>query len=299
MNTDDVRVFTTAASAGSLAEAGRRLGLAPMVTSRRLASLEAALGVRLFHRTTRSLSLTAEGETFLPYAQALVDNESEALAHLRSDGRGASGLLRVSAPIAFGTKFLAPLVPELLSQNPDLRIALDLTDSLPDLAATGTDLAIRIGRLRDSSLIAQKLADNPRLVVASPDYLSTHGPPATCDDLVRHECLPLRGATHWTFIQNGTERRVRLNFRFTSTSIEGCHAACLAGGGLALLSVWNVADDLRSGRLVPVQLGDAQPEPLGLWAVYPTTRLLPSKVRTFISALKSTLDATGEAEGAV
>jgi DNA-binding transcriptional LysR family regulator len=299
MNTDDVRVFTTAASAGSLAEAGRRLGLAPMVTSRRLASLEAALGVRLFHRTTRSLSLTAEGETFLPYAQALVDNESEALAHLRSDSRGASGLLRVSAPIAFGTKFLAPLVPELLSQNPDLRIALDLTDSLPDLAATGTDLAIRIGRLRDSSLIAKKLADNPRLVVANPDYLSTHGTPATCDDLVRHECLPLRGATHWTFIQNGTERRVRLNFRFTSTSIEGCHAACLAGGGLALLSVWNVTDDLRSGRLVPVQLGDAQPEPLGLWAVYPTTRLLPSKVRTFISALKSTLDATGEAEGAV
>lgn len=289
MNTDDVLVFTTAVSAGSLAEAGRRLGLAPMLTSRRLSSLEATLGVRLLHRTTRSLSLTPEGETFLPFAHALVENQAEAMARLRSETCGAAGLLRVSVPVAFGTKFVTPLVPGLLSANPDLRIALELTDALPDLVATGTDLAIRIARLRDSSLIAQKLADNPRVVVAAPNYLEERGTPASPDELVNHDCLPLRGATHWSFQVDGVERHVRLSFRFTSSNIEGCHATCLAGGGIALLSLWNVADDIRQGCLVPLPLGGARPETIGIWAVYPTTRLVLPKVRTFITALRDRL----------
>ncbi|WP_183795509.1 LysR family transcriptional regulator [Allorhizobium borbori] len=289
MDTGDVLVFTTAVNAGSLAEAGRRLGLGPMVTSRRLANLEAELGVRLLHRTTRSLSLTPEGETFLPFAQALVDNEAEAVSRLRSDTRGASGLLRVSVPVSFGLKFVTPFIPTILDDNPELRISLDLTDSLPDLVATGTDLAIRIARLRDSNLIARKLSDNPRVLVASPSYLGERGTPALADELSQHSCLPLRSATHWTFIQDGKERHIRLNSRFTSSSIEGCHAISVAGGGIALLSWWNVADDIRQGKLVAVHLKDAEPEPLGIWAVYPTTRLVLPKVRVFISALETRL----------
>ncbi len=286
MNTDDVLVFTTAVNAGSLAEAGRRLGIGPMAASRRLAALEEALGVRLLHRTTRSISPTPEGETFLPFALALVENEAEAKARLRSSDRGAAGLLRVSVPVSFGLKFVAPFIPHLLKENPELRISLDLTDSLPDLIATGTDLAIRIARLRDSSLIAQKIADNPRVLVASPDYLAQRGSPTSIDDLTAHDCLPLRGATHWTFQEGGAERHIRLNFRFTSSSIEGCHAASIAGGGIALLSLWNVSDDIREGRLVPLRLQGAEPEAIGIWAVYPTTRLVLPKVRTFISALR-------------
>ncbi|WP_026617611.1 LysR family transcriptional regulator [Ensifer aridi] len=291
MNVDDVAVFSAAAGAGSLSEAARRLGLTPMIATRRLASLERSLGVRLMHRTTRSLSLTPEGESFLPYAQALVETEQQARALLRGEDEGAAGLLRVSAPVAFSIKVIAPLVPSLLESNPELRISLDMSDSMPDLVSSGTDLAIRIARLKDSSLISRNLADNPRSLVASPAYLEKHGTPRSAGELAHHDCLPLYGVTHWTLVKAGVESSLRLQSRFSSTSIEGCHAACLAGAGIALLSDWNVADDLSSGRLTRVTLEDAKPETLAIWAVYPTSRLVPPKVRVFIDALVSALKA--------
>ncbi|WP_370040153.1 LysR family transcriptional regulator [Sinorhizobium fredii] len=128
MNIDDVAIFTVAAGAGSLSEAARRLGLTPMIATRRLASLERSLGVRLMHRTTRSLSLTPEGESFLPYAQALIETEQQARALLREEDEGAAGLLRVSAPVAFAIKVIAPLIPSLLDANPELRVSLDMSD---------------------------------------------------------------------------------------------------------------------------------------------------------------------------
>ncbi|MCA1407800.1 LysR family transcriptional regulator [Ensifer sp. IC3342] len=289
MNIDDVAVFTVAAGAGSLSEAARRLGLTPMIATRRLASLERSLGVRLMHRTTRSLSLTPEGESFLAYAQALVETEQQALARLRGEDKGAAGLLRVSAPVAFSIKVIAPLIPPLLDTNPELRISLDMSDSMPDLVSSGTDLAIRIARLKDSSLIAKKLANNPRSLVASPAYLEKYGTPRMAGDLANHHCLPLYGVTHWTVLSAGVETSLRLQSRFSSTSIEGCHAACLAGAGIALLSDWNIADDLKSGRLLRVTLADAEPETLAIWAVYPTSRLVPPKVRIFIDELVSAL----------
>lgn len=289
MNTDDVLVFTAAVAGGSLAAAARRLGLTPMVATRRLAALEATLGVRLLHRTTRSLSLTPEGETFLPFAEALVENEAAAVARLRSESQGAAGLLRVSVPISFGVKFVMPFVPSLLQDNPELRISMDLTDSLPDLVATGTDLAIRIARLRDSSLIAQKLAANPRTLVASPDYVARRGRPRVVGDLASHDCLALGSATHWTFQSADGERHARLNVRLSCSSIAGCHAASLAGGGIALLSNWYAEDDIAAGRLVRIDLDDARPEAIGIWAVYPTRQLVLPKVRVFIAALHTAL----------
>ncbi|WP_407867148.1 LysR family transcriptional regulator [Phyllobacterium phragmitis] len=293
MNTEDIEVFAAAVSAGSLAGAARRLGLTPMVVSRRLSSLETSLGVRLLHRTTRSLSLTSEGETFLPYAEALLEGKREAITRLRSETGTALGLLRVSAPVAFGVRFIAPIIPKILEQNPEMRIALDLTDSLPDLVATGTDLAIRIAKLRDSSLIAQKLADNPRVLVASPAYIGRYGAPVSTKELFQHICLPLSGVTHWTFISSGKERQIRLSARFSSSTIQGCHATCLAGGGISLLAAWNVAEDLRAGRLVRIELEDGAPEPLNIWAVYPTRRLVPQKVRVLIAELRDALTEAG------
>jgi len=293
MNTEDVLVFTSAAAAGSLAGAARRLGIPAMAVTRRLASLEAELGVRLLHRTTRSLSLTPEGETFLPYAQALIENEAAAIARLNSESPGASGLLRVSVPISFGLKFIMPMVPPLLQQNPELRIAVDLSDGLPDLVATGTDLAIRIARLRDNSLIARKLADNPRSVVASADYVARRGRPENVEDLSHHDCLALGSATHWSFVTPAGERHVRLDGRFSCSSIAGCHAACVAGGGVALLSKWYVEDDIKAGRLVEIRFPDAAPEQIAIWAVYPTTQFVLPKVRVFISALQRHLAQAG------
>lgn len=293
MDTADVQVFTAAVTAGSLAAAARQLGLTPMIASRRLAALEAALGVRLLHRTTRSLSLTPEGETFLPFARALVENEAEAMARLRADTLGVAGLLRVSVPISFGLKFIMPFVPKLLDDNPDLRIAVDLSDSLPDLVATGTDLAIRIARLRDSSLIARKLANNPRTLVASPDYIARRGLPERVEDLAGHDCLALGNATHWTFVSGAGERHVRLNARLSCSSIAGCHAASLSGGGVALLSDWYVDDDVAAGRLVKIGLADAAPEEIAIWAIYPTSQLVLPKVRVFIATLRQTLLMAG------
>ncbi|WP_331375115.1 LysR family transcriptional regulator [Sinorhizobium chiapasense] len=289
MNTDDIEVFVGAVSSGSISEAGRRLGLMPMAATRRLASLENSLGVRLLHRTTRSLSLTPEGEAFLPFAEAIIENEHQGRAQVRADTLGAAGLLRVSVPIAFGMKIVAPLIPTILAENPELQIALDMNDRLPDLTATGTDLAIRIARLKDSSLIAQKLTDNPRTLVASPRYLDERGVPRSIADLAHHDCLPMTGVTHWTFISGGSENHVRVGSRFSSSSIAGCQSACLAGAGISLLSEWAIADDLVSGRLQRVVLDDATPEEIGIWAVYPTTRNVLPKVRVFVSALRDVL----------
>lgn len=289
MDTNDVLMFTVAASAGSLSAAARRLGMTPMAATRRLAALEATLGVRLMQRTTRSLSLTTEGEAFLPFARAMVENEDEARALLRAESKGAAGLLRVSVPIAFGRKVVAPLIPRLLAENPDLRISCDMSDSLPDLVATGTDLAIRIARLRDSSLVAQKLADNPRCLVAAPSYLAQAGMPRTLADMRNHACLPMTGTTHWNFSGEDGEVHLRLNARFTSSSIEGCHAAALAGAGIALLSLWNADDDITTGRLIRIDLADARPEDIAIQAVYPTSRLVSPRVRLFIAALKAVL----------
>jgi DNA-binding transcriptional LysR family regulator len=285
MDTRDLAIFVQAAAAGSLSAAARRLEITPMAASRRLAALEQQLGVRLMHRTTRAVSLTAEGEAFLPHAQAMIESEHAARAALAPTARGASGLLRITAPAAFGRKVVTPLVPDILAANPELRIDLQLTDAVVDIVGAGIDVAVRIGRLRDSTLIARRLAPNPRRLCASPAYVARAGRPEQLADLAAHDCLTLTGQTHWPFEAGGRRREVRVNGPLSSSSIEAVRVACCGGLGLALLSAWDVADDLAAGRLVALALADAEPEELAIWAVYPTARLIPPKVHAFIEAL--------------
>jgi DNA-binding transcriptional LysR family regulator len=289
MDTDDLRVLVHAASAGSLSAAARQLGLTPTIASRRLAALEHRLGIRLMHRTTRAVALTPEGEAFLPYAERILEAEDGARAELAPGERGASGLLRVTAPAAFGRKVVAPLIPELLAENPNLRIDLELTDTVVDIAGAGMDLAIRIGRLRDSTLIARRLAPNARVLCAAPAYLARAGSPREISDLAAHECLTLSGVDRWPFDVGGRRHDVRVGGRFASSSIEALHQACIGGAGLALLSQWDVADELRSGALVSVDLRNASPQELAIWAVYPSARLVPPKLRVFVAALERRL----------
>src|ERR1700742_3461853 len=164
----DVRTFLAVASAGSLSAAARQLDVVPMQVSRRIAALEEDLGVRLFHRTTRSLTLTAEGEAFVAYARAMVDAEAAARAELNPSPKTASGVLRLTAPSGFAQGVLLPMLPRLLRANPDLRIDLDLSDRQVDIVGQGLDLALRIAPLEDSELVAKKIAGNPRLVCAAP-----------------------------------------------------------------------------------------------------------------------------------
>lgn len=243
------------------------------------------------HRTTRSLSLTPEGEAFLPYAQALVEGEAAGRAILRSSAAGASGLLRVTTPVAFARKIIAPMVPRLLQLNPDLRIDLDMTDRVVDLVSSGVDLAIRISRLRDSGLIARRLAGSPRILCASPAYLRARGAPSSLEDLSLHDCLVSTGVTHWVFLAGGQERRVRVGGRFSASSVDGLLEACLNGGGIGLLAEWNIRDELRRGTLVALPIEGGTPEEWAIWAVYPSARLVLPKLRVFVAALEAELSA--------
>lgn len=289
MDTRDLAVLVHAVRTGSLSGAARSLEITPMIASRRLAALERQLGVRLMHRTTRAVSLTHEGESFLGYALTMLETEDAARAIVAPVSASVSGLLRMTAPAAFGRKVVAPLVPQMLLENPDLRIDLHLTDSVVDIVAAGFDVAVRIGRLQDSSLIARRLAANVRLLCAAPAYLSRAGTPRQTADLAAHECITLTGITHWPFDLGARRRDVKINGRFSSSSIEAVHAACTHGMGLALLSSWDVDEDVRSGALRVVPLRDAQPQELAISVVYPTARMLPRKVQLLIETLAKRL----------
>lgn len=285
MDLTDVGVFVEAARAGSLAAAARRLGIAPMAASRRLAALEQEVGARLVHRTTRALSLTAEGEAFLPHAQAMLEDQTAALAAIRPSSAGASGILRVTASAPFGRKMVAPMIPAFMRANPDLQVDLQVTDAITDIVASGVDLAIRIAVLRDNSLIARRLDANPRKLYASPAYLAEHGAPKILADLADHQCLAITGVSHWTFMTGDKPVQQRVAGRFTASGVETLHMACLGGVGIAMLSDWNIREDVAAGRLVEVPLADAVLESWSIWAVYPSARLVPAKTRLFIDAL--------------
>ncbi len=281
-------VLVEAQAAGSLAGAARRLRIAPMTATRSLAELEAELGVRLVHRTTRALALTSEGMAFLPHAQKLLDAREAALASVRPS-EGAAGLLRLTASVAFGRKIVAPVVVGFMRDNPEVAVDLLMTDDVVDIVPAGIDLAVRIAKLSDSGLVARELAANPRRLLASVDYIKRHGIPRTLGELGQHSCLAITGTTHWAFRTDDRLVNRKITGRFTANSIEGLLQICLGGLGIANLSAWFVEAELAGGTLREVRLADAEPEPLSVWAVYPTRVMVPPKVRLFIDALAASL----------
>ncbi|WP_429268637.1 LysR family transcriptional regulator [Paraburkholderia sp. EB58] len=284
-----VAVFLNAAAAGSLSAAARRMGIAPMAATRRLAALEEGLGVRLMQRTTRSVSLTAEGEAFLPFASTMVEAAEAGRAVISPSQNGAAGLLRVTACGSIGGAVIMPLITTLLDKNPGLRVDMLLTDTVVDIVSTGVDIAVRIGELRDSNLIATSLGVNRRILCASPTYLSRRGSPSRLSDLADHDCITPTGTLHWQFNVNGEERAIRVSGRVTTSSIDGVADACVAGAGLAVLSTWHADADIASGKLVQIDLKDATPKELEIWAVYPTRRQVLPKVRVFVEAMRERL----------
>lgn len=291
MEPSALALFVQAASSESLASAARRLRLSPLTASRRLAALEEELGVRLLNRTTRAITLTPEGEAFLPHAQAVLEAEALARESVRPTGRGVSGLLRVTVSVVFGRKVVVPVLADFMRAHPEVRVDLLLSDGLTDLVGEGLDLAIRIANPQDSGLVGRRIADNPRGLYAAPGYLAAHGAPRRLADLADHQCLSLNGVSHWTFQTGDGVRHTPVGGRFSANSIEGAHAAGLADLGIALLSDWAARDEVAEGRLVRVQLADAHPEPLAIWALHPTRRLVQAKVTAFVDALETALRA--------
>jgi len=285
----DIGLFLRVLDLGSISAAARSLDISVAVASQRLQRLEKQLGVRLLHRTTRRLHATTEGAALAERGRVLVEDLEALTSELRQTGADVSGTLRMTASASFGRQYLSPLLPAFLARHPRVRINVDLSDVMKDLASSGFDLAIRIGALEDSTLIARKLAPNHRVLCASPAYLAKHGAPATPADLAAHECLLLVGSQGrqdlWRMTDhNGREIAVRVNGRFESNYGEVLRDACVAGLGIALHSTWHVSEDLRSGRLRQVlphfRLADS-----GIYALMPQRRLVPLRVRAFVDFL--------------
>ncbi|MGO1541844.1 MAG: LysR family transcriptional regulator [Luteimonas sp.] len=290
---DDLTLFLRVLDRGSITAAAHSLDLSPAVASQRLKRLERELGVRLLHRTTRSLHPTPEGAALARRGRALVEELESLGADLREAGSGVAGTLRVTAPVSFGRQYIAPLLSAFLARHPRLRISLNLDDRVVDLVGAGYDLAIRIGRLEDSGLVARPLAANRRLLCASPGYLAGKGTPESPADLARHDCLLLSGRDglqdRWHLLDPaGSQVQVRVHGRLDSNHGEALRDAAVAGLGIALHSLWHVHNDLREGRLVQV-LPD-YPVPTGaIHAVMPERRLVPPRVRAFSDYLAASL----------
>lgn len=286
-----LETFASVAHRGSLSAAAQAEGVAPAIIGRRLDALEARLGVKLMVRTTRRLTLTFEGAAFLEHCQRILNDMQNAEASVSAGGVKASGHLRVTAPAGFGRRHVAPLLPAYLDSHPDVTVSLDLTDRLVDIVNEGIDLAVRIGQLDDSSLVGVKLADNRRVVVASPAYLRRRGTPDTPAALSAHDCLSFGSYGNqqrgWQFVVDGKPVAIRVNGPLECNDGAVLHAWALAGRGLAWRSMWEVGEELASGRLVSVL--DAYAAPANaIHAVFPQRRHLPLRVRTFVDHLKNT-----------
>ena len=295
MDLGDVTLFRTIVTVGSLSAAARRTGIAPMAASRRLAALEAQLGARLFNRTTRSLSLTPEGEAFLPHALALIEARDSALESVSSAGTGLSGVLKITSPNVIGHSVVVPVVADLVADNPRLKVNLTLSDGLVDIAALGLDVAIRVALMKPSDMIATKLADNPYVLSAAPSYIARFGVPATMDELVSHPCIKLHAMDSWPLVRDGRIEHLRVDGPFAANTVDAVRAAVIAGIGIAMTTYWDVHEQYASGELKEVVLEDARPSGLGIWAVYLSRSHLPDRVKALVEALRARLNPDGAA----
>ncbi len=285
-----IETFVAVAARGSLSAAAQAEGVAPAVIGRRIDALEERLGVKLLVRTTRRITLTFEGSAFLEDCQRLLNDFYDAEASVSLGGVKASGHLRVTAPAGFGRAHVAPLLPAFLDAHREVSVSLDLTDRLADIVNEGIDVAIRIGVLDDSGLVGLKLAENRRVVVASPAYLRARGAPETPADLARHDCLTFgtygNQARGWQFTIDGRLMSLRVSGAMACNDGAVLRDWALAGRGLAWRSMWEVGEDLRAGRLTSVLDGFAAPD-TAIYAVFPQRRHLPLRVRMFVDHLKA------------
>ncbi len=284
---DNIRTFVRVYDLGSMSAAGRDLRISPAVTSARISQLEDHLGVRLFQRTTRNLSPTEQGRAFYPGAVAVLDAVDQAEAQVMHLTEAPRGTLFVAAPLGMGRRLIAPQVPEFLEKYPEIDVRLRLTDRSVDLTTEGLDLAFFIGLPEDSTLRIRKIADCQRILCAAPDYVARRGMPRSGVDLIadRHECLNLRypGATEFQWLLQTPDgpKRFAVSGRFECDDGDVLTEWALAGQGIAMKPVFEVAEHLKAGRLVPVAQ-DTPPVPVQMACLYTHRRHQDPKARLFM-----------------
>ena len=286
-NFSEMAVFVRVAQEGSFSAAARYMDLTPSAVSKQIGRLEERLGARLFNRTTRQISLTDVGQAFFARADRILGDLAEAERAVTDMAGNPRGRLRVSMPVAFGRMHLAPRLPHFLAANPEVQIDLALNDRFADLVEEGFDLALRIGELADSSLIARKLAPNRRIAVAASSYLEANGRPERPADLLDHNCLTYtyRAQRHdWEFHGPNGREQVRVGGNLEANDAGALREALLAGLGVALLPLWLIGEDVRDGRLEVVMPDYPAPDS-AIYAVYAPGRFLSPKVRRFVDFL--------------
>lgn len=290
-----ISTFVEVVARGSLSAAARAEGIAPAMIGRRLDALEARLGVKLLQRTTRKLVLTNEGTAFLEDCQRILAELEDAESAVAERSAKASGHLLVSAPAGFGRQHVAPLLPSFLAEHREVTVNLNLSDRLVDVVGEGVDVAIRIASLSDSSLVGVKLADNQRVLVATPAYLKRHGTPETLADLAKHNCLAIssEGSQRgWTFRDNGKIVTMKVAGNMTCNDGAVLHDWALAGKGLAWRSMWEVNAEIEAGKLRTVLDRYSAPGN-DIYAVFAQRRHLPLRIRTFVDFLRHTYAQPG------
>jgi len=279
-----METFVSVLEAGSFSAAARRLNLGQPAVSKTIAQLEGRLGVRLLLRSTRGLTPTEAGTAFYERAKRAIEEAHEADLAARGAGSDLHGTLRVCAAVTFARLHVLPYLGEFLAAHPDLNIDIVLDDRTVNLIEEGIDVALRMGALADSNLIARKIGECPRVVLATPTYVQTHGIPASPTELAQHQAVIFAqagGGEHWSFKQGSTVQSVTVSGRVRVSAAEGMRAAVLAHLGVALTSQWMFAAELANGEVQPL-LEQWQLPPLDLWAVFPTGRLASAKARAFV-----------------
>ena len=292
---EDLRAFVAVVEAGSFTAAADRLRVAKSAVSRRMTALESRLGVQLLQRTTRRLNLTDTGRSFYERSARILADLEEAEAAIHQEHGELRGALRVALPLSFGMRHMCHPIAEFASMHPKVTFDLDLNDRRVDLVREGADLALRIGRLEDSSLIARRLFDSHFVVCASPEYLAQHGQPKTPEQLRDHKCLVYGNLTdpaRWVARDvNDVEHAVDVNISLTATSGDLLSQLAANNMGIVIQPTFIAGDLIKSGELVPI-LTDYQWPAVPAYAVYPPTRHLSFRVRTFIDFLVATFAGT-------
>ena len=285
---DDMGVFITAYEIGSFSAAGRQLRMSPALVSSRIARLEAHLGVRLFNRTTRTVTITEAGKRYYEDCLDIRRRVAEAESRLAAEQEAPSGVLKVTSSTSFGRMFLAGMLPAFTEAFPDIHVQYRMTDQLVDLLREGYDVSVRVGPMVDSSLKARQLAYSPRYIFGAPEYFKRKGIPKTPNDLVDHDCLLLRfpGSRQyrWRFWNKSGEYDLAVSGPMDSNNGEVLKTWALEGAGLVLKTYWEVAEEVKAGRLQAV-LTDHMPTDSMITALYPYDRFVPPRVRVFIDFL--------------
>jgi len=282
-----MQAFVTVADLKGFAPAARKLGLSPSGVTRLIAALEERLGARLLQRTTRQVALTDVGTNYLERARRILADVEEAEGAAEGERTRPSGRLVVSAPLGFGRLHVSPIMSAYLKRYGEVAGELRLSDRVINLVEDGVDLAVRIGHLPDSTLVARHVGVMPRIVVASPAYLKARGEPKTPEAITSHDTIQFGATPEWRFAGDGREFRLTSTPRFITNSADAAIQHAEQGGGLAEVMAYQAAEAIKGGRL-RIVLAKFQQPALPIHIVYPTSRLLSAKVRTFVDLVIET-----------